>query len=239
MIPIRHPSGKWLHVPLPGSGWARAFLHRADGAFTTTLAVAVQQLTGSSLMMGLFLLAQIIPELIFTLLYLGKSRLIGSPHRLVLLCADSGRMLTVLSIAALTWLQLFQIWHLLVLAVLFSLCRSFFHPAYSAITPNLVVKDHIASAFDVPGTFRRGGSVDVKDYKSPFWLGDCIKQDKRPQEQEDPLWHDWFYVYPTYRELQRLDYGECVRRAVEVERLPADVKILSAEQFTRHVLASL
>lgn len=82
-------------------------------------------------------------------------------------------------------------------------------------------------------------AVDVKDYKSPFWLGDCIKQDKRPQEQEDPRWHDWFYVYPTYRELQRLDYGECVQRAAEVERLPANVKILSAEQFTRHVLASL
>src|SRR5258707_5730893 len=57
------------------------------------------------------------------------------PCRLVLLCADSGRMLTVLSIAVLIWLHLLQIWHLFVLAILFGLCRSFFHPAYRAITP--------------------------------------------------------------------------------------------------------
>ena len=82
-------------------------------------------------------------------------------------------------------------------------------------------------------------AVDVKDYKSPFWLGEHIKQDKRSPEQNDPLWHEWFYVYPTYREQQRLDYGECARRAAEAESLPANVKILSAEQFTWHVLASL
>jgi MFS family permease len=68
------------------------------------------------------------------------------PRRLVLLCADSGRALAVFSIAALTWLHLLQIWHLFVLAVLFGLCRSFFHPAYRAITPSLVIKEHIASA---------------------------------------------------------------------------------------------
>ena len=39
-----------------------------DGAFATALAVAVYELTGSSLAMGLFLMAQIVPELIFTLL---------------------------------------------------------------------------------------------------------------------------------------------------------------------------
>ncbi len=115
-----------------------------DGAFTTALAVAVYQLTGSSLTMGLFLMAQIIPELIFTLL--GGVAADRWPRRLVLLCADSGRALTVLSIAALTLLHLLQTWHLFVLAVLFGLCRSFFHPAYRAITPNLVIKDHIASA---------------------------------------------------------------------------------------------
>ncbi|MBO0793449.1 MAG: MFS transporter, partial [Ktedonobacteraceae bacterium] len=115
-----------------------------DGAFTTALAVVVYQLTGSSLIMGLFLMAQTIPELLFTLI--GGVAADRLPRRMVLLCADSGRALTVLIIAALTWLHLLQIWHLFVLAVLFGLCRSFFHPAYRAITPNLVIKDHIASA---------------------------------------------------------------------------------------------
>jgi MFS family permease len=115
-----------------------------DGAFTTALAVAIYQLTGSSLVMGLFLMAQIIPELMFTLF--GGVAADRLPRRLVLLCADSGRALTVLSIAALAWLHLLQVWHLFVLAVLFGLCRSFFGPAYRAVTPDLVIKEHISSA---------------------------------------------------------------------------------------------
>lgn len=82
-------------------------------------------------------------------------------------------------------------------------------------------------------------AVDVKDYKGPFSLGEYIKKDQRPPEQEDPVWDEWFYVYPTYHELQRPDYGECVRQAAEAEKLPANVTVLSAEQFVRRVLASL
>lgn len=115
-----------------------------DGAFTTALAVAVYQLTGSSLAMGLFLMAQIVPELMFTLF--GGVAADRLPRRLVLLGADSGRALTVLSIALLSWLHLLQVWHLFLLAILFGFCRSFFHPAYRAITPELVSKEHLPSA---------------------------------------------------------------------------------------------
>jgi MFS family permease len=115
-----------------------------DGAFTTALAVTIYQLTGSSLAMGFFLMAQTLPELLFALL--GGVAADRLPRRLILLCVDSGRTLTVLSIAALAWLHLLQVWHLLVLAVLFGLCRSFFGPAYRAVTPNLVSKESIASA---------------------------------------------------------------------------------------------
>lgn len=115
-----------------------------DGAFTMALAVAVYQLTGSSLAMGLFLMAKMIPELLFTLI--GGVAADRLPRRPLLLCADSGRALTVLAIAALAWLHLLQVWHLFVLAVLFGLCHSIFNPAYRAITPDLVAKDHLSSA---------------------------------------------------------------------------------------------
>jgi len=115
-----------------------------DGAFTMALAVAVYQLTGSSLAMGFFLMAKMIPELLFTLF--GEVAADRLPFRLLLLCADSGRALTVLAIAALAWLDLLQVWHLFVLAVLFGLCHSIFNPAYRAITPDLVEKDHLSSA---------------------------------------------------------------------------------------------
>ncbi|MFL5628630.1 MAG: MFS transporter [Ktedonobacteraceae bacterium] len=115
-----------------------------DGAFATALAIAVYQLTGSSLAMGLFLTAQIVPELLFTLF--GGVAADRLPRRLVLLGADIGRALTVLMIALLAALKLLHLWHLFVLAILFGLARSFFGPAYRAITPELVAKKHLASA---------------------------------------------------------------------------------------------
>lgn len=115
-----------------------------DGAFTMALAVAVYQLTGSSLAMGFFLMAKMIPELLFTLI--GGVAADHLPRRLLLLGADSGRALAVLAIAALAWLNLLQVWYLFVLAVLFGLCHSIFNPAYRAIIPDLVEKDHLSSA---------------------------------------------------------------------------------------------
>ncbi|MGI9058932.1 MAG: MFS transporter [Ktedonobacteraceae bacterium] len=115
-----------------------------DGAFATALAIAVYQLTGSSLAMGLFLMAQIIPELIFTLF--GGVAADRLPRRLVLVCSDVGRAVVVLLIALLAWLSLLQLWHLFVLAVLFGTIGAFFHPSYRAITPELVVKAHLSSA---------------------------------------------------------------------------------------------
>lgn len=126
-----------------------------DGAFLTALAVAVYRLTGSSLVMGLFLMAQITPQLLLTL-FAGVivDRL---PRRLVLLVADIGRALTVLLIALLAWLNLLQLWHLFLLAVLFGLCRSFFDPAYRAITPQLVPKEHFSSANALAGLSLQAG----------------------------------------------------------------------------------
>jgi hypothetical protein len=91
-------------------------------------------------------------------------------------------------------------------------------------------------SYDLQLTFRGNvWAVDVKDYKDPFTLGKYIKQDIRPLDQEDLIWNEWFYVYPTYREWQRPDYGACVRRAAE--GLPSNVAILSEDQFKKRVLA--
>ncbi len=152
-----------LFVPREGLRLTRALQSRAfacfwlgqsisslgDGAFLTALAVAVYQLTGSSLIMGLLLMAQIIPELLLTLA--GGVVADRLPRRLILVCADTGRALTVLLIALLLWLHLLHLWHLFALAILFGLCRSFFSPAYRAITPQIVVKEHLSSANALTG----------------------------------------------------------------------------------------
>lgn len=130
-----------LLIPHRGIRLAYALQSRA---FATALAIAVYQLTGSSLAMGFFLTAQIIPELLFTLF--GGVAADRLPRRLVLLGADTGRALTVIMIALLAALKLLHLWHLFVLAILSGLARSFFGPAYRAITPELVAKEHLASA---------------------------------------------------------------------------------------------
>ena len=125
----------WLGQTISGLG---------DGAFTIALAVAVYQLTGSSLAMGLFLTAQILPEVLFTLF--GGVAADRLPRRLVLVGADTGRALIVLLIAGLSWFGVLHLWQLFVLALLFGLARAFFGPAYRAITPELVAREHFASA---------------------------------------------------------------------------------------------
>ncbi len=115
-----------------------------DGAFTTALAVVVYQLTKSSLAMGLLLMAQITPEVIFTLI--GGAVADRLPRRTVLLASDASRALIVLSIALLGWLNLLHLWHLFAMAILFGITVSFFHPSYRALTPELVPKEHFSSA---------------------------------------------------------------------------------------------
>ena len=115
-----------------------------DGAFTTALAVVVYQLTKSSLAMGLLLMAQITPEVIFTLI--GGAVADRLPRRTVLLASDASRALIVLSIALLGWLNLLHLWHLFAMAILFGITLSFFHPSYRALTPELVPKEHFSSA---------------------------------------------------------------------------------------------
>ncbi len=76
-------------------------------------------------------------------------------------------------------------------------------------------------------------AVDVKDYKDPFALGKHIAQDNRQVAESSLEWKYWFYVYPSYRELQRPDYATNVRRAAG--QLPSNVVILSEKQFKARV----
>ncbi len=115
-----------------------------DGAFVTALAWKVLLMTHSGLAMGTLLLAQSIPRLIFILL--GGLMADRLPRRLILLVSDVGRGITVLLIAALAWANVLQLWHLVILAIIFGAAGAFFGPAYQAIPPQLVEKEMLSSA---------------------------------------------------------------------------------------------
>ncbi len=88
--------------------------------------------------------------------------------------------------------------------------------------------------YDLLLRFQDGNwAVDVKDYKDPFALGKHIAQDNRQVAESGLEWKYWFYVYPSYREIQRPDYATHVRRAAG--SLPSNVVILSDKKFKARV----
>lgn len=115
-----------------------------DGAYITALAWQILIMTGSASAMGIVLVATNIPTLLLTLI--GGVAADRLPRHLVLLAADAGRAGAVLLIATLGVLHLLQLWHLVLLSLLFGVARGFFHPAYRAIPPQLASKEALPSA---------------------------------------------------------------------------------------------
>ncbi|HYK83942.1 MAG TPA: MFS transporter [Ktedonobacteraceae bacterium] len=115
-----------------------------DGAYYTALAWLILILTGSATAMGIVVTASAIPRVVF-LLFGGvvADRL---PRRLVMLWSDSGRAVLVLLITVLAWMHQLQIWHLVVLSLLFGFVDGFFIPSYQSIPPQLVPKEDLPSA---------------------------------------------------------------------------------------------
>ncbi len=115
-----------------------------DGAFFTALAWQVLTLTGSGTAMGLALVAETTPIVLFMLI--GGVVADRLPRRLTLLWSDGGRAVVTLVVAWLGVAHLLLFWHILVLAFLFGLAEAFFRPAYQSIPPELVPADDLPSA---------------------------------------------------------------------------------------------
>jgi len=115
-----------------------------DGAFTIALAWEVLLLTGSAIALGVVVMAEMIPRLLFLLL--GGVAADRLPRQRILLFSDGGRGAVVLLIAGLGWLHVLQLWHLIALSLTFGLAAGFFYPAYRSLTPHLVDREQLASA---------------------------------------------------------------------------------------------
>lgn len=115
-----------------------------DGAFTIALAWEVLLLTGSATAIGVVVMAEMLPRLLFLLL--GGVVADRLPRRHILLYSDAGRGVAVLLLALLGWLHVLHLWHLITLSLIFGLAAGFFYPAYRSITPQLVDHEQLASA---------------------------------------------------------------------------------------------
>ena len=104
-----------------------------DGPFFVALVWQVLISTNSATATGIVEGAQTVPALLFLLL--GGVAADRLPRRLVLFCSDSGRAVVVFLLAVLGWLHLLQLWHFVVLALIFGVVDGFFWPTYQAIPP--------------------------------------------------------------------------------------------------------
>ena len=128
-----------------------------DGVTLTALAWQVLVLTGSGTAMGMVLVAQSLPRVLFLLL--GGVMADRVSRRIVLLWSDAIRGVAIGAVAVLGWLNLLALWHLVVLAAIFGLASAFFYPAYQSIPPQLVPGDHLPSANALTGMSRQMASL--------------------------------------------------------------------------------
>ncbi|MFZ5642846.1 MAG: MFS transporter [Bacillota bacterium] len=115
-----------------------------DRFYSIALAWWVLEKTNSPAIMGLFLAASVLPELIFGL---AAGGFIDRWNRKsILIVSDVFRGLTVLALAFLSALGYLEIWHIFMAGVIISLSSAFFDPTVMAVIPKLVSQEDLPRA---------------------------------------------------------------------------------------------
>ncbi len=115
-----------------------------NGVFSLALAWQVLLMTHSATAMGIVLIADMLPRLIFVLI--GGVMADRLSRRLIILWSDGGRGVITLIISILGFTGHLQFWHLILESLIFGIVDGFFSPAILAIIPDLVEKDDLPSA---------------------------------------------------------------------------------------------
>ena len=112
------------------------------------LAWLVLDLTGSGLALGTVLMAASIPRAI--LIVVGGALADRIPPRRLMLASDIARGVTVGALAALALSGRAELWHLLVMGVVFGIADALFFPAMNAIVPQIVRHERLPAANGLP-----------------------------------------------------------------------------------------
>jgi MFS family permease len=125
--------------------WAGQFLSLIGSSLTAfALAVYVYRLTGSATTLGVIFALGLLPATL-------ASPLAGSlvdrwGSRRTLLVSNIGNMLVTLVLAALLVTDTFAVWHVYVIVSVTSVLGALEMPAFAAMTPQLVPKEHLGRA---------------------------------------------------------------------------------------------
>ncbi len=125
--------------------WAGQTLSRVgDFVYEIALAWWVLEKTGSAETMGLVLVFSITPSVIFLLI--GGVAVDRLPRIMLMLFSDVGCGAAALVLAGLAFTHQLEVWHVLAASLFFGFVMAFFHPAYSAVLPQIVPADDLPSA---------------------------------------------------------------------------------------------
>jgi hypothetical protein len=125
--------------------WSGQTISRlGDRFYQVALAWWVLEKTGSAVVMGTVLICTDVPMLVFVLL--GGALVDRWPRLPVMMLSDLVRGLAVSIVAALSFANLLQVWHIYIISLIFGTVDAFFDPAYRAAVPEIVPVGHLPSA---------------------------------------------------------------------------------------------
>jgi MFS family permease len=123
-----------------------------DGLIIVAIGLFVTRLTGDPRDVGVVLAAYVLPLVLFLLV--GGVIADRLPRQAVMVAADVMRAVLHGTLALLIALGLVQIWHMVVIGVLFGTSQAFFQPAYTGLVPQTVPEDRIQDAQALNGVSR-------------------------------------------------------------------------------------
>jgi len=115
-----------------------------DQFYLVALPWLALSLTGSSLALGLVLMAAAIPRA--ALMLVGGALSDRYDPRRIMVASSAARAVLVALLALLVWTDAIQLWHLYVLGAGFGAADAFFQPAALALVPRLVPEDRLEAS---------------------------------------------------------------------------------------------
>src|SRR3990172_11102073 len=124
-----------------------------DNLYRIALAWWVLEETGSAVAMGTVLVFSQVPMLLFLLI--GGVVVDRLPRIRVLITSDILSGLAVTFVAAFSWLDILELWHVYLASLIFGFVEAFFFPAYQALIPTIASQDQLVSANSLDGLSQR------------------------------------------------------------------------------------
>ena len=140
-----------------------------DALITVAVGLYVTRLTGDPSDVGLVLAAYSLPLVVFVLI--GGVVADRLPRHAVMVASDLIRLVLHGTLALLIVTGVVQVWHMVVIGVLFGTADAFFRPAYTGLLPQTVPESDIQAAQAISGVSREVATIASPALSTALVLG--------------------------------------------------------------------